>query len=75
MSMYKLEIIIKYVCMCVCMCKIEPGYNDIGFYATSSMESDIFITNEFLIDTITLHSSAKITLSYSDTKCSVSFMT
>jgi hypothetical protein len=54
---------------------VEPGYNDIGLYVTSSIASDIVVPIISSLLTVILYSSVKTTLVYNDTKYSVPFMT
>jgi hypothetical protein len=54
---------------------IEPVYNDIGLYDTSSIASYILWYQFIHHFTITLHTSVITTLVYNDTKYSVPLMT
>jgi hypothetical protein len=54
--------------------RVEPGYNDIGIYDTSSITSDNCRTNSPLL-CIILYSSVITTLVYNNTKYTVPFIT
>jgi hypothetical protein len=54
---------------------IEPGYNDIGLYDTSLIQSDIVVRINSSLLAITLYSSVTTTLVCNDTKYSVPFTT
>jgi hypothetical protein len=53
---------------------VEPGYNDIGLCDTSSITSDILVSIDSLLLTITLYCSVLTTLIYKGTKYSVPFI-
>jgi hypothetical protein len=54
---------------------VEPGYNDIGLYDTSSIASDIDVPINSSLLTVTLYFSVITTLVYNDIKYSVPLMT
>jgi len=53
----------------------ETGYNDMGLYDTSPVESDILLPIKSLLLIITLSSSVRAALVHNYTKYSVQFMT
>jgi hypothetical protein len=55
--------------------RVEPGYNEIGLYDTSSITRYSVVPINSSLLTTTLYSSVITTLVYNDTKYSVAFMT